>query len=48
LTKEGLVDIREVDDLEGEWLLAEVVRLVKGAIEPKAPEGLASFLSIIP
>jgi hypothetical protein len=34
-----MVDIGEVDDLEGEWLLVEVVRLAKGDVEPDAPEG---------
>ena len=38
-TEEGMVDIGEVDDLKGEWILVEVVRLAKDDIEPDAPEG---------
>jgi hypothetical protein len=34
-----MVDTREVDDLEGERLLAEVVQLAEGDVEPDAPEG---------
>ena len=34
-----MIDTREVDDLEGEWLLAEVVWLAEGDIEPDAPKG---------
>ena len=34
-----MVDAGEVDDLEGERLLAEVVGLAEGDIEPDAPEG---------
>jgi hypothetical protein len=34
-----MVDIGEVDDLEGEQLLAEVVQLAKGDVEPDAPKG---------
>jgi hypothetical protein len=37
--EEGMVDTREVDDLEGERLLAEVVQLAEGDVEPDAPEG---------
>jgi hypothetical protein len=37
--KEDVVDTREVDDLEGEGLLAEVVQLAKGDVELDAPEG---------
>ena len=36
-TEEGMVDIGEVNDLEGERLLAEVVWLAKGDAEPDAP-----------
>jgi hypothetical protein len=43
-TKEDVVDTRKVDDLEGEWLLAEVVWLAKGNTESDAPEG-HGFLS---
>ena len=39
LAQESMVDTREVDHLEGEWLLAEVVQLAKGDIELDAPEG---------
>jgi hypothetical protein len=39
LTEEGVVDAGEVNHLKGEWLLAEVVRLAKGDVEPDAPEG---------
>jgi hypothetical protein len=39
LTKEGVVDTREVDNLKGKWLLADVVRLAEGDVEPDAPEG---------
>jgi hypothetical protein len=39
LTKEGVVDTREVDNLKGKWLLADVVRLAKGDVESDAPEG---------
>jgi len=39
VAKEGVVDPREVDDLEGEEFLAEVVRLTEGDVEPDAPEG---------
>ena len=38
-TEEGVVDTREVDDLEGEWLLVEVVRLAKGDVELDVPRG---------
>ena len=37
--QESLVDAKKVDHLEGEWLLAEVVRLADGDAEPDAPEG---------
>ena len=37
--EEGVVDAREVDDLEGERLLAEVVWLAEGDVEPDVPEG---------
>ena len=36
-TEEDVVDTEEVDDLEGEWLLVEVVQLAEGDIEPDAP-----------
>ena len=39
LALEGMVDAREVDHLEGERLLAEVVRLAKGDAKPDALEG---------
>ena len=38
-TEEGVLDAREVNHLKGEWLLAEVVRLAEGVIQPDAPEG---------
>ena len=37
--EEGVVDAMEVNYLEGEWLLAEVVWLAEGDIEPDAPKG---------
>jgi hypothetical protein len=43
LAEEGILDTRKVDDLEGEWFLAEVVRLAEGDVEPDVPEGY-SFL----
>ena len=43
-----MVDAGEVNHLEGEWLLAEVVRLAEGEVEPDAPGGTASFLGRIP
>jgi hypothetical protein len=36
-TEEGMVDAREVDHLEGERLLAKVVQLAKGDVEPDVP-----------
>ena len=39
LAQEGIVNAGEVDHLEGEWLIAEVVRLAKGDAEPNASEG---------
>ena len=42
--EEGVVDSREVDHLEDEWLLVEVVRLAEGEVEPDAPKG-HGFLS---
>jgi hypothetical protein len=33
-----MVDAGEVNDLEGEWLLAEVVQPAEGDVEPDAPE----------
>jgi hypothetical protein len=33
-TEEGVVDAREVNDLEGDCLLAEVVWLAEGNVEP--------------
>jgi hypothetical protein len=39
-----MVDVREVDHLEGDQLLLEVVRLAEGDFELDAPEG-HSFLS---
>ena len=39
LTEEGMVDAEEVNHLEGEWLLAEVVRLAEGDIESNVPKG---------
>jgi hypothetical protein len=38
-TEEGVVDVGEVDHLEGERFLGKVVRLAEGDIEPDAPEG---------
>jgi hypothetical protein len=38
VTKKGMVDTRKVNYLEGEWLLAEVVRLAEGDMEPDTPE----------
>jgi hypothetical protein len=38
-----VVDTGEVNDLEGEWLLAKVAWLVEGDVEPDAPKG-HSFL----
>jgi hypothetical protein len=37
--QEGMVDVGEVNLLKGERLLAEVVRLAEGDIEPDTPEG---------
>jgi hypothetical protein len=34
-----MVDTKEVDHLEGEWLLAEVFWLAEGGVEPDAPKG---------
>ena len=34
-----MVDAGEVNHLKGEWLLAEVVWLAEGDIEPDAPKG---------
>jgi hypothetical protein len=34
-----MVDVGEVNDLEGEWLLAEVVRLAKDDIELDVLDG---------
>jgi hypothetical protein len=39
-----VVDTGKIDDLEGEWLLVEVVRLAEGDAEPDAPKG-HDFLS---
>ena len=39
LTKEGMVDAKEVNHLEGEWLLVEVVRLAEGDTEPDVLKG---------
>jgi hypothetical protein len=38
-TEECVVDVGEVDHLEGERFLVKVVRLAEGDIEPDAPEG---------
>jgi GGDEF domain-containing protein len=46
--EEGVVDIRKVNDLRGEWLLEKVLWLAKGDVEPECPRGMASFLSTIP
>jgi hypothetical protein len=45
---EGVVDAVEVDDIEGEWLLAKVVRLAKGDVELDTPSGMGSFPRMIP
>ena len=47
-TEEHVVDAMEVDDLEGEWLLAEVVRLAEGDASWMRPRGTTSFPSMIP
>jgi hypothetical protein len=38
MTEEGMADTGEVDNLKGEWLLAEVVRLAEGDVEPDVPD----------
>jgi hypothetical protein len=43
-----MVDVREVDHLEGDQLLLEVVRLAEGDVELDAPEGIVFFPRTIP
>jgi hypothetical protein len=43
-----MVDAGEVDHLEGERLLAKVIQLAEGDVEPNTPEGTTSFLRTIP
>jgi hypothetical protein len=47
-TQESMVDVREVDHLEGDQLLLEVVRLAEGDVELDAPEGIVFFPRTIP
>jgi len=35
-----MVDVGEVNHLKGDRLLAKVIRLAEGDVEPDAPEGL--------
>ena len=37
--EEGMVDAREFNHLKGEWILAKVVQLAEGEVEPDAPKG---------
>ena len=42
-----MVDIGEVNHLKGEWLLAKVVQLAEGDVEPNATKGTTSFPGMI-